>query len=241
MAFLAPIIGAVAGSLGTIGTVLSIGATIGGAVLGMTGANKSAKAAERAAAQQKQVAAQVAATQQALSNRQADLIAAQAAEQNKQAALTQQTAGQERAASQVAAINQRIQGRYAQSGLRSALSATGALDPTFSLQGALGNEDDYRVASALFEGESAARKYENDAALMRGQAGLTSLEADLTRQGGASQAEITRLTGDLNATKLSNDAASYRNQGYSSLLSGVSRVEDTLYNKYAKPAGPLYT
>ena len=99
-----------------------------------------------------------------------DAMKYQASLRDAQASAMEQSAGQERAASQRGAVEQRRQGRLVGSRAQAfaAASGGGALDPTVvNLLGDLGNEADFRAATALYQGEDAARGREYSAVLQR--------------------------------------------------------------------------
>ncbi len=107
---------------------------------------------------------------------------------NAQAAAMEQSAGQERAAAQRAAIEQRRQGRFIDSRAQaiSAASGGGALDPSIvNLMGDLGGEADFRAATALYQGEDRARNLEYGAVLQRA-----------TGQGDLYAGEVARRSGE---------------------------------------------
>lgn len=164
------------------------------------------------AAATKAAAAQAAQAQTAIAAQQQQVAEFKARSEEK-------SAGQERAAAQLAASEQRRQGRFAASRVQalSAASGAGALDPTIiGILGDVKNESDYRAMTALYEGESRARTLETQAAIDR-------MTGQITKNAGDMNAAATLAEGDIQASKL-------RNQAYGTILQGSS----SLYDQYAR-------
>jgi hypothetical protein len=113
----------------------------------------------------------------------------------RQAKAMEQQAGQERAASQRGAIEQRRQGRYVRSTAiaQAAASGAGVSDPTVTdIIGDIDQESEYRALTSLYEGEQAGRNLEYQAELTRtsGQAqhNLMDTQGDIALLGGAAGA-----------------------------------------------------
>ena len=149
-----------------------------------------------------------------------DAMKYQASLRDAQASAMEQSAGQERAASQRGAVEQRRQGRLVGSRAQAfaAASGGGALDPTVvNLLGDLGNEADFRAATALYQGEDAARGREYSAVLQRAAG-----------QGDLYAGEVARQAG-INA----------RNRSYLSAAGGIVGSAGKLYNAYT-PTNTLF-
>ena len=127
------------------------------------------------------------AAQEAAGRAQQDAMNYQASLHNAQAEAMEQSAGQERAASQRATLEQQRQGRLVGSRAQAiaAASGGGALDPSVvNLLGDLDNEADFRAATALYQGESAARGLEYGATLQRSAGQGDIYAGELYRQSG---------------------------------------------------------
>ena len=106
----------------------------------------------------------------------------------RQADFTERQAGQEEAAAQRAAMEERRQGRLLSSRVRtvSAASGTGALDPTIiDILGDIDTEVEARALTALYEGGERASSLRTEASLTR-QAGI------ITAQTGSAMAAAER-------------------------------------------------
>src|SRR3990167_6406689 len=126
----------------------------------------------------------------------------QAQLRNAQAAAMEQGAGQERAAAQRAAIEQRRQGRFVGSRAQAiaAASGGGALDPSIvNLMGDLGSEADFRAATALYQGEDRARSLEYGAVLQRATGQGDIYAGEVARRSGiaAQNRSYVRAAGDV--------------------------------------------
>lgn len=150
---------------------VSAAAAIAASVQKSRAAQASASATKRAGASQRQ-AAEFAAT---IAGRRADALDIRA--------------GQERAAGQRAAIEQRRQGRFVESRARAlaAGSGAGASDPTIvNILGDIGAETEIRALDRLFQGEEAARGSEVSAeferARGRGELFAGQVEESLARE-----------------------------------------------------------
>lgn len=89
---------------------------------------------------------------------------------NSQAQQLEQRAGQERAASQRVAIEERRKGKIAISNAQAAAASSGggATDPTvLNIEGAIAKQGEYNALSALFDGEERARGQELQAVASR--------------------------------------------------------------------------
>ena len=121
----------------------------------------------------------------------------QAQLRNAQAAAMEQGAGQERAAAQRAAIEQRRQGRFVGSRAQAiaAASGGGALDPSIvNLMGDLGSEADFRAATALYQGEDRARSLEYGAVLQRATGQGDIYAGEVARRSGIAAQNRSYLT-----------------------------------------------
>lgn len=113
-------------------------------------------------------------------NQQAQAGRAQQQEADLEAAQLAQTAGQERAAAQQKAIEQRRQARLAQSRNQAVAAASGggATDPTvLALDSSLAGEGELNALTELYQGEAKARGLE-------GQAAATQYQGKLARFSG---------------------------------------------------------
>lgn len=170
---------------------------------------------------------------QTIADAQADAQTRNAAALDKQAQQLADTAGQERAASQQAALTQQQQGRFVASRARALAAASGAgagaLDPTVvDILGGIRQETDLRSATALYEGDQRAQALLNQAGSVQGDAALTRQAADITRAGGQASAGNILAQGDLTAGQI-------RSSAYSSAFSSLASAGSSLYDKYYKP------
>ena len=125
--------------------------------------------------------------QAAAGRAQQDAMVYQASLRNAQAVAMEQSAGQERAAAQRATLEQQRQGRLVGSRAQAVAAASGggALDPSVvNLMGDLDNEASFRAATALYQGESAARGLEYGAVLQRAAGQGDIYAGELYRQSG---------------------------------------------------------
>ena len=130
------------------------------------------------------------------------LLRHKAAIAERSAEAKEQLAGQERAVSHRAAIEERRQGRLVSSEAQAiaAASGGGALDPTIiNLLADVETETDFRAETALFEGEEAARGLEFGAAIDRagGQGDLFAAQAAIRAGRAARNRSFLRATGTL--------------------------------------------
>lgn len=145
----------------------------------------------------------IAAIQQGNAQRAAGEAQARAAEhqaqlRNAQAVAMEQSAGQERAASQRAAIEEQRKGRLIGSRAQAiaAASGGGALDPTIvNLLGDIGTEQEFRSATALYQGEERARALEYVAVLQRAGMAGDLYAAEASRSAGEAARNRALLAG----------------------------------------------
>ena len=129
-------------------------AGVGSTILGTMGQLQQAKAAG--------ITAKTASAQQAIAAQQADRI--------------ERDAGQERAAAQRAAMEERRQGRLVSSRARAVAGASGAgaFDPTMiDILSDIDTEAEFRALTALYEGGERARSAEDEARLIRAGGAIT--------------------------------------------------------------------
>lgn len=114
---------------------------------------------------------------------------------NRQAKAMDIQAGEERAASQRGAIEQRRQGRYVRSSAvaQAAASGAGVSDPTVTnIIGDIDQEAEYRALTELYQGESAARNLEYGADIGRwqgkAQERMSNAQANISLLSGAAGA-----------------------------------------------------
>lgn len=211
--------GLAAGAKGGIsaGTALAIA---GGVATVASGLAQAQAAGQAAAAQEAAAASQLQAAQfaQTLAGRRAESL--------------EDRAGQERAAAQRAAIEQRRQGRFAQSRARAVAAAGGAAvsDPTVvGLLGDIDTEAELRALGALSEGEELARGLEFGALLERkggeGELFAGQVESNLLRR----RAAITRSQG---RQALISSAGSAATIGANTLARSGS---STLFSRFNDP------
>lgn len=249
MAFLLTIPGIVA-AVSIVGTAVSV-------VSQVSAAQEAKHAAAQQQAQATLIALQTRRAAQAAANRTEGIAAATAAMITENANLTRQQAteveaqaGQERAAAQLAAIDQIRQGRLIKSRAQAvaAASGAGALDPTIiDNLGQLDTEIDIRAQSAMFEGYSKGAVLDLNADSLKAQAQQFDAQSALTIQEGKANAANILDTGDLNAAQINysaQDTVDKANQfaasSYASAagtaVSGITSSYD-IYQKYKDRGG----
>ena len=138
-------------------------------------------------------------------------------------------AGQERAASQRQAMEQQRQKRLVQSRGQAVAAASGggALDPgVLDIMGDIEDQGNYNALVALYEGESSARNYENQANLSRWQ-GVNALNASKTEAWGSrQQGALARAEGKAK-----------KKQAYIGALGSALGGASSLYSKYGQTGG----
>lgn len=196
---------------------LAVPLMIASTVMSVAGSIQQGQAAAAQGKAQQQMMENIAAAQEAqglAAQQRAEYVAHQ----------QEQMAGQERAASQRAAMEQQRQKRVAQSRAQAvaASSGGGALDPTvLDIMGGLEDQGNYNALVALYEGESAARNFESQASLTRYEGELAKSSSQIEAYGSRSQGAMYRAAGQ-NAKK-----ASYLSAAGSALQGGSS-----LFGKY---------
>ena len=151
--------------------------------------------------------------QAAAGRAQQDAMTYQASLRDAQAVAMEQSAGQERAAAQRATLEQQRHGRLVGSRAQAVAAASGggALDPSvINLMGDLDNEAGFRAATALYQGESAARGLEYGAVLQRAAG-----------QGDIYAGEVARRSGE-----------AARNRSYLRAAGTVGGGAAKLYDRY---------
>lgn len=111
--------------------------------------------------------------QRAAGEAQQNALNYQATLRDAQAQALEQRAGQERAAAQRVAMDQRRQGNLVSSRVRALAAAGGGdtLDPTLTdIEAGIANETDYRALTALYQGDAAGQALDYNATLTRGGA-----------------------------------------------------------------------
>jgi len=149
----------------------------------------------------------------------------------RQAEVLQQKAGQERAASQRAAIEQRRRGRYAGSRATAlaAASGGGVSDPTVTgILADIDTESEIRALNAMYMGEESARGLEYDAVLALAQGEEAHYSGKVAKRLANAQANAALLSG-------MGQAASFGTQAWASRAPSTlaQTGSSTLYDKYA--------
>lgn len=152
----------------------------------------------------------------------------------------EQQAGQERAASQRAAIAQRKQGNLVSSRARAVAAASGggALDPTvMDIMSGIEGEADYRTALALYEGDERAKGLEYGGVLQRAGAAGDVYAGQVANQAAQSAANRSYMSaaGTLAKGAAGIDDRFSRRRANNTLLSqgtGLSRYYDMVGDSY---------
>lgn len=217
---------------------LAIAATVmsvAGGIQGGLAANAQGKA-------QQQMYNQIALQQEAQGRAQrdrAEFVAAQ----------NERVAGNERATAQRQAIEQQRQKRLTQSRAQAVAAASGggALDPgVLDIMGGLEDQGNYNALVALYEGESSARNYENQAALTRWQGEQAMNAAGVEAWGSRVQGSNARAAGkqamigsfiDAGSSALSGGTSLYSKYGGEEVMGGTRYNTDLGGGTFINSAG----
>lgn len=203
-----------------MGPELMLAAQVAGTVISFVGGMNQASAQEDAANYQ-------AAIQRQQADLQAKQYEADAARLEYERGQTEAASKAEAAAGQREALVERHKSRLAQSRLQAVVGATGGGfdDPTIqALKTDIASEGAYRAAMGLYGGDLNARSLMLKGQMQEYDANALKQSANVARQTGQMQSNLTRLSGQI-------DAMGTRTKSYSNLLSSGS----SLYDKYNQP------